>query len=56
MMPEDYLISYGPLGLWTLSLLYERYRANTQTKKLIENNTEALVKVYECLSKIERRT
>ena len=49
-MIEDVLLNYGVLGLWTLSLLYERYRTQKQLKSVIERNTEALIKVHESIN------
>ena len=52
-MIEDALAQYGVLGLWTLSLLAERYIYQKKTSILIENNTKALVQVYEVISKCQ---
>lgn len=54
-MMEQQLMQYGILGLWTLSLLAERYRTQGQIRKLIENNTEALIKNYEVLNYVRRK-
>lgn len=48
-MIEEQLITYGPLGLWTASLVAERIYYNFNMKKTIENNTEALVQVKEVM-------
>lgn len=53
-MIEDALIQYGVLGLWTISLLTERYIYNKKMAALIENNTIACTKVYEIISKCRR--
>lgn len=42
-MIEEYLINYGVLGIWTLSLLYERAMTGKETKNVIRANTEALI-------------
>ncbi len=38
---EDVLAQYGVLGLWTLSLIYEKYNSTRTMKKAIDNNTVA---------------
>lgn len=53
-MIEDQLINYGVLGLWTLTLLVERYRSRQEFKDLVKNNTTALIRVHEVISKCER--
>lgn len=40
---ESGLVQYGVLGLWTLSLLFEKVNFHKKQNKLIENNTKALV-------------
>jgi hypothetical protein len=54
----ELILNYGVLGLWTTTLLYERYRtnkemknSNEQLKKTIETNTIALTKVYEIMQR-----
>lgn len=49
------LAQYGVLGLWTISLLVERFLHNKKTTEVIENNTTALVKIYEVVSGCPRR-
>ena len=44
-MIEETLANYGILGLWTLTLLYEKYKFNTQMKMVIKENTEMLIKI-----------
>ena len=36
------LMNYGILGLWTLSLLYEKYNVNKKMMAIIKDNTDAL--------------
>lgn len=48
------LKDYGILGLWTATLLWERYKTQANTKQVIKNNTEALTKVYEVITKCKR--
>ena len=36
------LLNYGILGLWTLSLLYEKYNVNKKMMAIIKDNTDAL--------------
>lgn len=50
-MIESELINYGVLGLWTLSLLYERYTFGKNMRKVIEENTRALIYNYQILNK-----
>jgi hypothetical protein len=44
-MIEEQLLNYGILGLWTLSLLYEKFRFQNEIKKLISKNNQVLAKV-----------
>lgn len=41
-MYEDALINYGVLGLWTATLLVERYKFMDKLSKIIRENTLAL--------------
>lgn len=50
-MIEDYLINYGVLGLWTISLIYEKITFQKQMKRVIEENTLALNKVVRRMKK-----
>jgi hypothetical protein len=50
-MIEEALLNYGVLGVWTISLLYERFKTQGKMQNLVENNTKALVKVYEVIDK-----
>lgn len=43
-MIEDYLLNYGVLGLWTLSLLYKEYNFNKKLLKAINNLTDVIQK------------
>lgn len=45
-MIEEVLMNYGILGIWTFTLLVERYNSNHNIRKTIENNTIALTKIY----------
>lgn len=47
-MIEQSLINYGVLGLWTLSLMYEKVTFQKQMKTVIERNTEAINKIRMC--------
>lgn len=44
-MIEDVLMQYGVLGLWTLTLLAEKYKFNREMKTVIQENTEMLIKL-----------
>lgn len=46
-MIDDVLMQYGVLGIWTLSLLFERYQNTRNMAKLIEKNNALLIKVHE---------
>ena len=39
------LLNYGVLGLWTVSLLVERYKMLSDLKKVIEELKEEVTKV-----------
>ena len=54
-MIEETLITYGPLGIWTASLLFEKFKTNKDMKDIIKNNTIAITKVYEVLTKCHSR-
>lgn len=54
-MIEESLINYGVLGLWTLSLLYERYKTQKDLKRVIDRNTETLIKVHDVITKCQRK-
>ena len=54
-MFEEQLLSYGALGLWTATLLYQQLIVKKQTDVLIKNNTEALTKVYAVITKCTKR-
>lgn len=45
-MIEATLLNYGVLGIWTLTMLFERYKWQKDIKEVIENNTLVLTKVY----------
>lgn len=54
MMEEfitNQLAQFGVLGIWTISLLVEKWKQGTKTNQIIENNTTALTKVYEIVQK-----
>jgi len=53
-MIEEALANYGVLGIWTMSLLMERYIYNKKISSLIENNTVAMVKVYETITNCKK--
>ncbi len=57
MIPEQIpysLFEFGVLGAWTVSLLYKEYIAKKQTNKVIENNTAALIRMYEAIQKCDK--
>ncbi len=44
-MINEVLINYGVLGLWTLTLLYDKITFQKKILAVIEENTKALSKV-----------
>jgi len=44
-MIEEYLLNYGVLGVWTLTLIYEKITFQKQMKDLIDRNNRLLSKV-----------
>lgn len=42
MIEDQLLLNYGVLGVWTLSMLYERYGFQKKMIAVIERNTTAL--------------
>lgn len=54
-MIEEYLINYGVLGVWTISLLVERYKNSNKLNQVIENNTIAITRVYEVINKCKKK-
>lgn len=38
-MIEEYLITYGPLGAWTIWLIYEKQKLLSELRASIEANT-----------------
>jgi hypothetical protein len=53
-MMEEYLISYGVLGIWTITLLVDKFRHQKEMRAVIQNNTEALIRVYDVLGRRRR--
>jgi|TARA_R100000049_G_C1950550_1_gene98020 hypothetical protein len=53
-MIEEALMNYGVLGLWTMTMLGERFLYNKKTAKLIDNNTIALTKVHEVMKQCRK--
>jgi len=45
----ELLLNYGVLGLWTAWLIYEKSGFEKKISVVIENNTNALIRVLECL-------
>ena len=48
-MIEEALINYGVLGLWTITLLIERYNFQQKLVKIIDDNTKVLVRLEDKL-------
>ena len=53
-MIEEYLLNYGVLGLWTATLLWERFNFQKQIKSVIERNTSALTKIDKRLKDLQQ--
>jgi hypothetical protein len=54
-MIEETLAQYGILGLWTITLLTERFMYNKKIQAVVENNTVAITKVYEVMDNCSRK-
>ena len=54
-MIETALAQYGILGVWTITLLAERYIYTSKIQTVIENNTTAITKVYEVISRCPKK-
>ena len=54
-MIEEYLVNYGVLGIWTMTLLIQVYKTDRKTSQVIENNTIALTQVRDNMIKCKRR-
>jgi len=48
-MIEENLLNYGVLGIWTLTLLYERYKTQKQMMSVLKKNTTAINKLLKNL-------
>ena len=48
-MIQETLIAYGPLGAWTAWLLYEKTKMLTEFKKILSENTKALIQLKNCV-------
>lgn len=44
-MIAETLLNYGVLGLWTISLIYEKISFQKKLQGVISKNTEMLIKV-----------
>jgi len=58
---EEILLSYGPLGAWTIWLLYQSQTKEKREEEnknrlvsVIENNTIAITRVYEVISHYQK--
>ena len=43
-MIEEYLMNYGVLGLWTLSLIWEKVKFQKEIKKVLLDLTDLIKK------------
>lgn len=48
------LAQYGVLGLWTMTLIAEKYYNKKEMKTLIENNTITIAKNTEVMKKCQK--
>ena len=46
MALEAELINYGVLGIWTFSLLIDKYKSQKKMQEVIENNTAILTLIH----------
>ena len=53
-MIEEQLLVYGPLGLWTATLLAERIYYNQKVNNVIENNTIAITQIKEVMKQCQK--
>jgi hypothetical protein len=53
-MIEEQLVNYGVLGIWTITLLVERYNSQKNLSKVINRNTECLNRVNSTISKCQK--
>jgi len=49
MVHEELLLQYGILGLWTLSLMYEKYIDRKEMKVLLTKLNEVMLQIKEHL-------
>ena len=43
-MIEEYLMNYGVLGLWTVSLIYEKIKFQKEIKKILSELSDLIRK------------
>jgi len=53
-MIESYLLNYGILGVWTATLLVERYKYNKDMKTVIKTNSDVMTKVQMTIQKCQK--
>jgi len=49
------LPTYGALGLWTLSLLYDRFNFQKEMKTLVNNNTVVVARNSQILEEVKKK-
>lgn len=54
MVIEEVLINYGVAGSMLLYFIYDKVKYQQNIKQVIENNTIAVTKVYEVISKCNK--
>ena len=54
-MIEQQLLQYGVLGLWTASLLYEKYKFTQKLINVLDKNNEVIAKNTEMLKRLEKK-
>lgn len=54
-MIEDQLINYGVLGIWTATLLIDRYKFQNKLGKVIEENTKSNLMVYAVITNCKKK-
>ena len=52
---NELLVNYGVLGLWTITLLFDKINFQKQMKEIIIRNTQALIEIKEVMNKCRRK-
>ncbi|MFA5396807.1 MAG: hypothetical protein WC346_12440 [Methanogenium sp.] len=55
MIGEDILLNYGVAGAMLIYFIYDKIKFQKSIWKVINNNTIALTKIYEVISKCKKK-